>query len=170
MRWAAAVTVALMLTAACGGNDTTTDDTRSDLRYSIVEDDTYIGVKFFDQSVEPYNAYPELEGWISAPPNPVGNEYGSMQVYRRTVDGSREDLVVMYTRPDNLGVDGLRLTGDTSGVHLVLSCSAEAAVLVEDPDIGPPRDLGDATRAWRPGPDGVLVEFDPTTGETTGSC
>jgi hypothetical protein len=140
------------------------------LAYSLVPDTTYDGVKFFDQSATPYNAYPELDGWVSAPPNPVGNGYGSMQVYRRTTDGGREDLLVTYTGPDRAGADGLRLTGDTRNVYLVLSCSAEAAVLMPGSTMIPVGDLDRALRAWRPAEDGTLEEFDPSSGETVASC
>jgi hypothetical protein len=138
--------------------------------YSLVRDPAYVGVKFFDQSAVPYNAYPEFDGWVSVGPNPVGNEHGSMQVYRRTTESGREDLLVMYAGPDHEGVDGLRLTGDTRDVYLVLSCSSEAALLMPGSTATPIADIDQALRAWRPGADGSIVEFEPIAGPVDESC
>jgi hypothetical protein len=93
-----------------------------------------------------------------------------MQVYRRTTESGREDLLVMYTGADRAGVDGLRLTGDTRNVYLVLSCSAKAAVLMPGSTVIPIGDLDRALQAWQPGPEGTLEEFDPSTGEAVDSC
>ena len=41
----------------------------------------------------------------------------------------------------NLGVDGLRLTGDTTDVHLILWCEGKAALLIENANIAGDRDL-----------------------------
>lgn len=165
--------VLTLLVSACISPDDTagiTTTTSVATQYSIVEDASYLGVAFGDETVEPYNAYPELGGWFSAM-GPVGNDHGSLILYRRGGGSEREDLVVMFIYPDNVGVDALRLTGDTGQVHLGLSCSGKAVVLVSDVvELNRYKDLDEAVRAWRPGPDGILEEFDPATGEPVGSC
>lgn len=173
--------VVTLLLSACGSaDDTTTTTTQPETSsttsvaepgFSIVVDESYVGVKFYDETAEPYNAYPEFDGWLSVGPGPTGNEYGGMMVYRRSGETGREDLVVMWERPGNVGVHGLRLTGDTSEAHLILSCQAEAVLLIPDSSYTrPDRRVSEALRAWRPGPSGMLEEFDPATGDSMGSC
>jgi hypothetical protein len=139
-----------------------------DLPYQLVRDTTYLGVKFYDDSVKPYNAYPELDHWRTVGKGPVGNEHGSVMLFRATTDQGRQDLVVMWVGPYSVATDAIRLTGDASRVHLDLSCDGQAAVLVFGPPVGKYQDVSDAIRAWRPGLDGTLIEFDPTGGNDAG--
>lgn len=117
------------------------------LPYRFVRDTTYLGVKFFDESVEPYSAYPELGDWETVGKSPVGNDHGSVVLFRATTAQGRQDLVVMFVGPHNVATDAIRLTGDTSQVNLDLSCDGQAAVLVSGPPGGQYPDVSDAIRA-----------------------
>lgn len=170
--------VLTLLVSACGSPDATAGITTTESpttieavepQYSIVRDASYLGIT--GGRIEPLEAYnhPELGEWLYA----TGPVTGGLIMYRRHTGssaGEREDLVVMLI--GLVGVDALRLTGDTSQVHLGLSCSERAVVLVPHgiPMDSTNHDLDEAIRAWRPGPDGTLVEFDPATGESMHSC
>jgi hypothetical protein len=134
-------------------------------RYSIVQDDTYNGVVF------PSVGYPEVGEWRTFGRSPVANEYGLLMVFTRR-STEREDLIVMFTPgPETVGVHALRLTGDTSNLHLDLVCPGDSAVLVPGGSLGGPYPaIEDGIRAWRPGPDGALEEFNPADADPTGAC
>lgn len=159
----------LALVGGCGeasggdaGSSTTVEP-----QYSIVEDDAFDGVEF------PSIGYPTVEDWRTFGGTPVGNEHGSIMLYRRGTMTEREDLAVMYTKsPERMGVHSLRLTGDTTNVHFDLVCPGDAVVLVPgDPFSGPfYATIEEGIRAWRPGANGMLEEFDPATTEPTGAC
>ena len=164
MRRCATVVCLLVLITGCSLSSPT--ETTLAPHYSIVEDDTYNGVEF------PRVGYPEVGEWRTIGRTPVGNEFGSIMVFRTGAGAEREDLIVMFTPgPDRVGVHALRLTGDTSNVHLDLVCPGDSAVLIPDARlVGPYPAVEDGIRAWRPGPDGTLAEFDPEDSDPTGSC
>lgn len=153
----------LALVAGCSLSTTSTTLAP---RYSIVEDDTYNGVVF------PRVGYPEVGEWRTIGRSPAGNEYGSIMVFRTGAGAEREDLIVKYTEsPGWVGVHALRLAGDTSNVRFDLVCPGDSAVFVPDARlVGPYPAIEDGIRAWRPGPDGALEEFNPAYADPTGAC
>ena len=80
----------------------------------------------------------EVSNWTW---DPVGGAYFWHRFFSHQPDLNWEnpevydEMVKVLDFWFDLGVDGLRLTGDTSSVHLILSCEAEA-VLLHDPGDG----------------------------------